>query len=146
MRRLIYLVSVLLLATILMVAVPMPCRGELTLVAVQFKAHENDGDVIPNATLYLDGNYLGKTDGSGNLLIITYAGEHEVEVVKDGYDRKTVTVQAYEDTACSVELKETEYQIPWDIYALVGVAGLALVGLIIYIGISIHRSRNILNK
>lgn len=91
--------------------IPYQAHGSLELVAVQLRVRDdNNEEPIPNATVYVDGALLGKTDGNGNLLIITQSGNHDIEVQKAGYDRKEESVVCTEDTGHVMKISKTEIE------------------------------------
>jgi len=65
-----------------------------------------------DAAVYLDGRFLGGADeiGAGHAGVVIDPGDHEIEVVRPGYESKTVSVSAEtgEDVALTVELEPVE--------------------------------------
>jgi len=130
MRRMTVLAA--LMAFVLLAVFPVVANTAeaVDIVTVNVRVRDTETyEVMPNASVTLDDEYLTKTDANGNLMVITSAGEHELEVHKAGYERSTTTYDWQEDCGEVVHLApQDEYQLDLTVFFVAALLIFAIVG------------------
>lgn len=71
----------------------------------------NIGANISGAKVYLDGKYVGTTDGGVITITDVPAGTHVVKATKEGYNPAEVTITVPETTTVTLKLTRKKYTV-----------------------------------
>jgi len=146
-RYLLSAVSLLVLVTIVLTVFSAHAQGA-NIVAVQLTTRDIDtGEPLPNSTVYLNNNLLGKTDPNGNLLVVTSAGEKDIEIVKGGYERENQEVFWATDGAHEVSMTPTE-DVSIDFLGVCGImilfAAVSVIAIVLFMRKKDDKKKNLM--
>jgi len=89
-------------------AVSVKAEPEITTIHITVednKTHNN----IPNASIYIDGEFVGKTSIYGDIVILTSVGTHDITVKANGYEAKKVVIDVGEqDSSYTIQIKAVQ--------------------------------------